>query len=232
MTKKLVLLQVAVALVCFSATAALAKGIPDTGPGCGPGKILWADYPHAKSWGPQVLISTTNNTILPWQAFGITTGSIGCTNDGKFWGEYKTTMFAEINFENLSQEMAQGHGEHLASLATLMGVPAEHQAEFFALTQKKYTTLIQAGETSPAAMIKALNAAMADHPVLAQVSTNRCATHGLPAETPGALLFRFAHDSHTTTGIMAAGVPVRHNDRRNGRWRRRRLSHRSNPAGT
>jgi hypothetical protein len=82
-------------------------------------------------------------------------------------------MFAEINFENLSQEMAQGRGEHLASLATLMGVPVEHQAAFFALTQEKYTTLIQSGETAPVAMIKALNAAMASHPVLAQLSTSR-----------------------------------------------------------
>ena len=31
-------------------------------------------------------------------------------------------MFAQLNFENLSQEMAQGQGEaSLASLATLMG---------------------------------------------------------------------------------------------------------------
>ena len=79
-------------------------------------------------------------------------------------------MFAQLNFENLSQEMAQGQGEHLASLATLMGVPAEHQAEFFAMTQERYTTLVKAGEASPVAMIKALNDAVATHPVLAEVS--------------------------------------------------------------
>jgi len=173
MTKRLVLLQVAVALVCFSATAALAKSNPDTGPGCGLGKVAWEDYGHQKNIGPQLLMSTTNNTILPWQAFGITSGTLGCTNDGKWMAEYKTTMFAEINFENLSQEMAQGHGEHLASLATLMGVPADQQPAFFALTQEKYTTLIQSGETTPVAMLKALQSAMADHPVLAQLSTNR-----------------------------------------------------------
>src|SRR5260370_39639384 len=134
MTRKLVLLQVAVALVCFSATGALAKGNPDTGPGCGLGKVAWEDYKHQKTIGAQLLMSTTNDTILPWQAFGITSGTLGRTNDGKWWAEYKTTMFAEVNFENLSQEMAQGQGEHLASLATLLGVPAEHQAEFFTLT--------------------------------------------------------------------------------------------------
>ena len=79
-------------------------------------------------------------------------------------------MFAQINFDNLAQDMAQGHGEHLASLATLMGVPAEHQAEFFALTQERYTSLVKTGEASPVAMIKALNDAVATHPLLAQVS--------------------------------------------------------------
>src|SRR5713226_7872771 len=170
MTKKLVLAPVVVAFAVFSATTALAAGNPDTGPGCGLGKLAWADFGKQKNIGPQVLMATTNGTFGS-QTFGISTGTSGCTNDGKVWAEYKVTMFAEINFDNLSQEMAQGHGEHLASLATLMGVPAEHQAAFFALTQEKYTTLIQSGETAPVAMIKALNAAMASHPVLAQLSS-------------------------------------------------------------
>jgi DUF3015 family protein len=171
MTKKLVLLQVAVALVCFSAATALAAN-PDNGPGCGLGKLAWGDYAHQKNILPQVMMATTNGTFGS-NTFGISSGTSGCTNDGKWMAEYKVSMFAEINFENLSQEMAQGRGEHLASLATLMGIPAEHHAEFFALTQERYTTLIQSGENAPAAMLKALNAVMADRPVLAQVSTNR-----------------------------------------------------------
>jgi len=65
--------------------------------------------------------------------------------------------------------MAQGQGEHLASLATLMGVPVEHRAEFFAMTQERYTSLVQPGETSPTAMVKALYDAMARHPILARL---------------------------------------------------------------
>ena len=172
MTRKLVLLQVAVALVCFSATAALAKANPDTGPGFGLGKLAWEEYRHQKNILPQVLMGTTNGSFFS-QTIGLTFGISGCTNDGKFMAEQKATMFAEINFENLSQEMAEGQGEHLASLATLLGVPAEHHAEFFAMTQERYTSLIQSGETTPVAMLKALNAAMAGHPTLAQLSTNR-----------------------------------------------------------
>ena len=171
MTKKLILLQMVVAFAVFSAAAALAAN-PDTGPGCGLGKVAWADFKHQKNIGPQVFMATTNGTFGS-QTFGISSGTSGCTNDGSVWAEHKVTMFAEINFENLSQEMAQGRGEHLASLATLLGVPAEHHTEFFVMTQERYTSLIQSGETTPVAMLKALNAAMAGHPTLAQLSTNR-----------------------------------------------------------
>jgi len=169
--RKLGLMLLAVAVVCFSAAGAMAANT-DNGPGCGLGKLAWADYKHQKNIFPQAMMATTNGTFGS-NTFGISFGTSGCTNDGKWMAEYKVTMFAEINFENLSQEMAQGHGEHLASLATLMGVPADQQPAFFALTQEQYTTLIQSGETAPVAMIKALNAAMAGHPVLAQLSANR-----------------------------------------------------------
>jgi hypothetical protein len=85
--------------------------------------------------------------------------------------EHKVTVFTAANFENLSQEMAQGGGENLASLATLMGVSANQQGEFFAMTQNQYTALFREGEASPVAMVKAINDAIAKNPVLAQVST-------------------------------------------------------------
>jgi hypothetical protein len=168
MVKKVLMLSVAV-LFGVQAGLAMAGGNPDTGPGCGLGKLAWQDYKGQKEIAPQVLMATTNGTFGS-TTFGISTGTSGCTNDGKVMGDSKTVMFAELNFENLSQEMAQGQGEHLASLATLMGVPAEHQGAFFAMTQERYTSLVNAGETSPVAMVKAINDAIAGHPVLAKVS--------------------------------------------------------------
>jgi hypothetical protein len=85
------------------------------------------------------------------------------------WASERANVFAAMNFDNLSQEMAQGQGEHLASLATLMGIPAEQHAAFFALTQERYTALVQAGETSSVALVKTLNDAVSKSPVLAQV---------------------------------------------------------------
>jgi hypothetical protein len=167
MSKKVLLLAVA---ILFGGQAGLAMAAnPDTGPGCGLGKLAWSDYKGQKEIAPQVLMATTNGTFGS-QTFGISTGTSGCTNDGKIMSEHKTTTFASLNFEALSAEMAQGQGEHLASLATLMGVPAERHGEFFAMTQERYTTLVQDGEASPVALVKSLNDAIAGHPVLAKAS--------------------------------------------------------------
>src|SRR5438093_11168461 len=159
MMGKLAVLR-SIVFACVQAASALAGMHPDTGLGCGLGKLAWSDYKQQKHVGPQVLMGTTNWLPIPSQPFAISFGTSGCTNDKKFWAEEKAKVFAQISFDNLSQEMAQGQGEHLASLATLMGVPADHQAEFFAMTQEKYTALIQSGEASPVALVNAIRRAL------------------------------------------------------------------------
>ena len=152
--KKLLMLGVVGMFVATQGGLALAAGNPDTGPGCGLGKIAWENYPHQKVIGIQTMEATTNG-LMGNQTFGISSGTSGCTNDGKFWAEQKVNAFASLNFENLAQDMAQGQGEHLASLATLMGISAAQQPAFFAMTQEKYASLVAAGETSPVALVKA-----------------------------------------------------------------------------
>ena len=172
MMKRLLILSLAMLLTGLqlgTADADLDRKPYGDGPGCGLGSQIFSD--GQKTMLHQSLAATTNGSFS--QTFAITTGSWGCTNNGKFVSLEHATMFANLNFDNLSQEMAQGGGEHLASLAMLMGVPAEQQPEFFALTQEKYPALMHAGEESPAAMIKTLDGAMAAHPVLVKVSMAR-----------------------------------------------------------
>jgi len=147
---------------------AMAYGNPDTGPGCGLGKLAWADFKRQKDIAPQVLMATTNGTFGS-QTFGISFGTSGCTNDGKVWAEHKTEFFVAATIENLAGDMARGQGEHLTALATLLGVPTEQQEMFSTLVQERFRELIGRGETSPSALIKALDEAMAGYPVVAKV---------------------------------------------------------------
>ena len=133
-------LIVALGVVAVASQAGLAMAAnPDTGPGCGLGKLAWADYKNQKNIAPQVMMATTNGTFGSG-TFGISSGTSGCTNDGQVMADQKTTMFALLNFENLTQEMAQGKGEHLASLASLFTAfssePNSAQARMKSITRR------------------------------------------------------------------------------------------------
>lgn len=160
------------ALFLLGSTGVALSAHPDNGPGCGLGKLAWGSYPNQQSIGPQLFQATTNATFFT-QTFGISSGTSGCTNDGTILASEKVNVFASVNFDDISQEMAQGQGEHLTSLATLMDIPADQHEVFFTMAQEKYTTLMQAGETSPKAVVKAIYSAMGNHPVLAKASTSK-----------------------------------------------------------
>jgi len=50
-----------------------------------------------------------------------------------------------------------------------MGVAVEHQPAFFSLAQDRYRTLLERGEDSPLAVIKAIQEVAAGHPLLADI---------------------------------------------------------------
>jgi hypothetical protein len=136
-----------------------------SGPGCGLGYML---FQGQRGLVPQILAATTNGTFAN-QTFGMTTGTSGCSQDGIVSREHETAVYAQATIENLSQEMAQGQGEHLASLATLMGVPAELHGAFFQLTQQHYASLFPTENNDAAQMLTALKTVLAADPVLASV---------------------------------------------------------------
>ena len=168
MIRQMMSLSATCSLVVLTAATVYGGANPDNGPGCGLGKLAWMDYGAPKQIAPQIMMATTNATFGS-QTFGISSGTSGCTNDGVII-KNKTINMASGTFEVLAQEMAQGGGEHLASLATLLGIPEEAHPEFFVLVQEQHKTLFPSGETTPLTMLQALQAAMAEHPVLAQVS--------------------------------------------------------------
>ncbi|MDC4224603.1 MAG: DUF3015 domain-containing protein [Candidatus Manganitrophus sp.] len=155
--KRLLYAAVVFALIPVSQSFAQASG-----PGCGVGTMI---FKGQKGVVPQVLAATTNGT-LGNQTFGISTGTLGCTQDGVVKNEEKVNVFANANLDNLSQEMAQGQGEHLASLAALLGIPAEHQTDFYTMTQAKYTAIFPTEKTTSGEMLVALNQEMSTHPNL------------------------------------------------------------------
>jgi hypothetical protein len=168
--RKLLSLLFVLSLIGWPAAVAFATPNPDTGPGCGLGKKLWEDWKGQKQIAPQVLMASTNVTGSYW--FSISSGTSGCSHDGKIWDSERASLFIEINYASLAEDMARGGGEHLASLATLLRVPLEHQPEFFTMVQARFVSLVNLGEDDPAAIQEALREAVTAHPVLAKLQVS------------------------------------------------------------
>jgi hypothetical protein len=103
-----------------------------------------------------------------------TTNALGCpscvTEDSTVAPSAKLTLFARVNWESLSEDMAQGQGEYLASLAALLEVPDDQQAAFFELAQEEYAVRSGQEVITPDSMIEALRARIADSKVFAAVT--------------------------------------------------------------
>lgn len=112
---------------------------------------------------------TSDNTT---DTLSTTTPGLWFRGDGLVKDDQKVNAFAALNFENLKHDMAQGRGEYLASLGTLLGVPRDHQAEFFALTQEKYPILVRSDRTTPGEMLAALNRELSANPILNETVVN------------------------------------------------------------
>jgi len=74
------------------------------------------------------------------------------------------SAFVAANFSRLKEDMAAGQGEYLTSLATLLDVEREQQADFFVFTQKHFAILFSAEGTTAEQMLASLYRQLAAQP--------------------------------------------------------------------
>ena len=74
----------------------------------------------------------------------------------------KTELFVGYSYEHLRAEAARGSGEHVASLAVLAGIPADHHAQFQETMRDSYSTLFDESLPSREARLRLVNAAWAE----------------------------------------------------------------------
>lgn len=133
--------------------------------GCGLGSVII----QKNSKGLQLLAMTTNSFLFT-QPLGITSGTSGCSSSGLVMADKEVQYFVEVNQEELSREMAQGHGEKLAALAQMKGCRNDlSQKAFGAFTQNSYSKIIPAADTSAVDMVQNLNKELANQGELAHL---------------------------------------------------------------
>jgi hypothetical protein len=131
--------------------------------GCGLAYVLFSKDQNTREI--QILASTTNNSFGS-QSFGITTGTMGCTEDGAVRADSRAAAYAEVNFRDLSREMAAGRGEYVTTFAALLGAKEESRPALVKFFHDQYAALIPSADTTSAEMLSRLNQELSSHPEL------------------------------------------------------------------
>lgn len=133
--------------------------------GCGLGSMI-----IQKNTKVLQLFAMTTNSFFFTQPLGITSGTSGCSARGLVMADKEVEYFVEVNQEELSREMAQGHGEKLAALAQMKGCSTDlSQKAFGAFAQDSYSRILPSSQTSPADLVKNLNRELSTQGELAQL---------------------------------------------------------------
>lgn len=95
-----------------------------------------------------------------------TTGRSWYNEDGVLRSEHRPIAFATANYETVKRDIARGQGEHLVSLAALLGVPPVRFDEFGLFAQARYADL-ESPRTTPEELLASLTNILDEHPDLA-----------------------------------------------------------------
>lgn len=160
MTRKLSLLLGPLMMVAAGSTVA------DSGPGCGLGQQVFAGKSGLAS---HVLAATTNGSSSN-QLFGISFDSLGCDGATVITAEYQRNVFVANNYDNIARDAAQGGGDHLQSLASLMQMQGDDAQRFFVLAQVNYDQLFGESNGDYSQWLQKLDTTLSADPALSKYS--------------------------------------------------------------
>ena len=152
------------ASVAVAAAALSTSAFADSGPGCGWGQSVFKGQTGLVA---HVGAATTNGTSTN-QWVGLTLGTAGCDQNAVVSNEYQRKAFVASNMDSLSRDMAQGGGDHLDALASLLSIADADKTGFYTLAQSNLSRIMAAADQGPTDVLAVLDSAMSSDPVLAK----------------------------------------------------------------
>jgi hypothetical protein len=134
----------------------------DKSSGCGPGWYVLKDNSIVSS----ALRAITNSILFPISTLGITFGTSNCTQHKIVRTEKQSLHFATMNYFELQQEMAQGHGEYLSGFAQTLGCQASSQRTLGQALKSRYSELVPAQGVLPEKLLLEVYKTILTHPEL------------------------------------------------------------------
>lgn len=154
------ILAISVVSLLASSGVVMAKG-SHTMAGCGLGYVLFGAKDNSQ--GLQIIAATTNGTFGN-QTFGITSGTLGCTQSGMIAKNKEAEVYAEVNLRQLHRDIAVGSGETLSGFSRIIGVKDAQRSNFNQLMKSSFPTL--SASTSSVDFLAQVDKIVASHPEL------------------------------------------------------------------
>jgi hypothetical protein len=146
----------ALVVVCFIMASASVCLAGQTNTGCGLGTII---FKGQEALLFQVLAVTTNGTFGN-QTFGISSGTLNCTQPSKIVSNERINTYVAENMDNLANDIARGQGEYLNTLAVLMDVPEVSRTDFYARLQNNFSLIYTSPEIKSGDVLRNIEALM------------------------------------------------------------------------
>lgn len=105
--------------------------------GCGIGTMIF----EGKDGLLSQLGAVTTNGIFGNQTFGITSGTLNCSQFTALVANEQIERFVGENMDHLAVDISRGEGEYINTLAVLLGVPADERPAFNAKLQSNFSAL-------------------------------------------------------------------------------------------
>jgi Protein of unknown function (DUF3015) len=145
---------------------AMAAGENNVG-SCGLGSKLFA----GQSGIPAQVMAVTTNGTFGNQTFGISTGTLGCTQDGAVTSNWQTALFIDGNKEKLARDVSRGGGETLESFAQLMGMSQVDKAHFYRTAKSNFDRIFPSAQVSTDDVLNGFKLVIAEDAALQAYST-------------------------------------------------------------
>jgi len=144
-----------IAFVALTGLALPGLAMAKDSTGCGVGTMI---FDGESGVGPQVLAVTTNGT-LGNQTFGISSGTLGCDQQGTV---DSLAEFTADNMDNLAADIAAGEGETLVTAREMMGVDADDQARFNQTMQTHFDRIFSSTSTTAEDVVESMQRVVAE----------------------------------------------------------------------
>ncbi|MBF0219336.1 MAG: DUF3015 domain-containing protein [Gammaproteobacteria bacterium] len=145
--------KIVLALLLSTASVSAMAEAPG-GPNCGWGNML---FKGQSGIGPHFAATTTNGTSGN-ATFGMTSGTNGCSVDGKLTYGGKAMIGAVM--DELIEDVARGNGEALNAVAVAYGVESGDRADFAQLLHSNFATIFPSEQVTADAVDAAINTLM------------------------------------------------------------------------